>query len=190
VTKKEKTARCRALLHGAALFVPIRTTDARFDELRALLQGHRHWDRKVGCGIASFEVRPAAYGNRCFWIVRTDGKETDISFVQALSPTSQKQDVQRAMRAAVEDQCAEFRLAHNVPAGWHVDHVVPLDKLTAEYLAAAGLTWDAVPIESDDGDVGSRITDLAFVSEWQRWHRAHAQLQGLPAAENLRKGNR
>ena len=47
--------------------------------LRSLLENHPDYVNKVGCGIASFSVRSADFGSRCFWINRTDGSTVKFS---------------------------------------------------------------------------------------------------------------
>ena len=54
--------------------------------LAALLERHDEKIEKIGVGIDFFEVAkaPDEYPGQCFWIVRTDGSRTDMSFYHCL----------------------------------------------------------------------------------------------------------
>jgi len=47
--------------------------------LRAALAHHPDAAMKIGCGIASFSVRSADFGSKCFWVNRTDGTTEKFS---------------------------------------------------------------------------------------------------------------
>ena len=47
--------------------------------LRAALALHPAAATKIGCGIASFSVRSADYGSKCFWVNRTDDSTEKFS---------------------------------------------------------------------------------------------------------------
>jgi|HubBroStandDraft_6_1064221.scaffolds.fasta_scaffold784336_2 hypothetical protein len=59
--------------------------DHRF--LMALSQRHAHASEKIGSGVKRFyrdEAPKPSYGNRCFWIERTDGSVIDFSIGECL----------------------------------------------------------------------------------------------------------
>jgi hypothetical protein len=47
--------------------------------LRAAVDRHPDAEAKIGCGIATFSVRSADYGTKCFWVNRTDGTTEKFS---------------------------------------------------------------------------------------------------------------
>lgn len=47
--------------------------------LRLALDRHPDAVEKIGCGIASFSVRSAEFGTRCFWINRIDDTTAKFS---------------------------------------------------------------------------------------------------------------
>lgn len=56
----------------------VSTTDQAI--LLAALARHPDADEKIGCGVASFSVRSADYGSKCFWINRLDGTTEKFSY--------------------------------------------------------------------------------------------------------------
>jgi hypothetical protein len=53
-----------------------------------IFQRHFNAIEKFGLGISRIEVRKDEYGNRYFHIVRVDGTDTDISWVNCITPKS------------------------------------------------------------------------------------------------------
>lgn len=47
--------------------------------LKLALDRHPDAAEKIGCGIASFSVRTADFGTRCFWLNRIDGTTAKFS---------------------------------------------------------------------------------------------------------------
>ena len=47
--------------------------------LLAALAHHPEGREKFGCGVASFSVRSADFGTKCFWVNRTDGSTEKFS---------------------------------------------------------------------------------------------------------------
>ncbi|WP_404977818.1 DCL family protein [Asticcacaulis sp. BE141] len=56
--------------------------------LSALLKRHPDYDRKVGSGVARFDVILADYGTHCFRIIRTDGTKERFSYPTCISGKS------------------------------------------------------------------------------------------------------
>jgi len=52
--------------------------------LQAALEHHPDAAKKKGSGIASFSVRSADFGTRCFWVNRTDGSTEKFSISGAI----------------------------------------------------------------------------------------------------------
>ena len=55
--------------------------------IKEIFVNHNEWEIKKGVGIDHLEVRISSTfrKNKEFWIVRTDGTETDISYTKCLS---------------------------------------------------------------------------------------------------------
>ncbi|KAG0566496.1 hypothetical protein KC19_7G068200 [Ceratodon purpureus] len=63
-----------------------RLSDEDDEAVQAVLTYHPKYSEKVGCGIAYIKVdnSPDYPDVRCFWLVRTDGSETDFSYRKCL----------------------------------------------------------------------------------------------------------
>jgi len=57
-----------------------KVTSADGKILADALARHPDASEKVGAGVASFSVRSADFGTRCFWVNRTDGSSEKFSF--------------------------------------------------------------------------------------------------------------
>jgi hypothetical protein len=57
-----------------------KVTNEDAEILTHLLHMHPEAVDKIGSGIASFSVRTADYGTRCFWVNRVDGTTEKFSF--------------------------------------------------------------------------------------------------------------
>jgi hypothetical protein len=56
-----------------------RLSDSHSEILMAALNRHPEAKDKIGAGVASFSVRTADFGSRCFWVNRTDGTTEKFS---------------------------------------------------------------------------------------------------------------
>ena len=209
-TKKEATGHIRRILYATVPGMPVAPEDHPF--LLALVERHPHAVRKIGAGVLRFEVRPnPTYpGNYGFWIVRTDGSETDFSFVECLSPSTYQDDVRHAMRGSVADQIIEYKqeafarggtvycLVTAEPVTWdtcHVDHAPPTFLELADRFAALKGGYEGIPLTdpSTDGAIGREIAEPGALFEWQEYHRRHARLRIVSPYANLgllRRGKR
>lgn len=57
--------------------VPLTGPDAKF--MHAVLTNHPRARQKIGPGIRAIVVHPYIGGDRCFWVIRTDGTAVDFS---------------------------------------------------------------------------------------------------------------
>lgn len=181
-----------------------------FAFLLDLLKSHKRSSQKIGCGIAAIwsQPNPLYHNNRGFWLRRTDGTETDFSFYQCLSPTTNAKDALSALRSAIRPQIDEFRTeafratdrlicpvtGDTVMLGnHHVDHATPFQKLVDAWLAEQQLTLEKIDVDPHgDGDIEDRITDPALAASWAAFHRAYARLRIVTREANLsilRRGN-
>jgi Protein of unknown function (DUF3223) len=61
-----------------------RVSDQDGQVLALALARHPDADKKIGCGIAHFNVRTADFGTQCFWVTRTDGTTERFAFRSCL----------------------------------------------------------------------------------------------------------
>lgn len=76
--KGDAAAYFREMLYKYDLGDKVGTADAAF--LSAAILRHPEAEAKIGAGIASFSVRSADFGTRCFWVNRVDDTSEKFSF--------------------------------------------------------------------------------------------------------------
>lgn len=127
-TQKVATDHFRTLRDRYPDGVPIEDASDHSD-LVALVErfdaAHGKNDSKAGSGIGHFEVRTntgAGGATRGFWVIRTDGSETDFSFIWAIrgEPKPLFQEFADACRAAV---LSDIRTAKRVFFDEHADEL-------------------------------------------------------------------
>ncbi len=186
---------------------PIEGVEREF--LLALLQSHPSAARKIGPGVATLFVRThsdwGAPHNRCFWLRRTDGTETDWSFRECIWPTDHRTEFLRACRSAIVPQIVAFRKRQgdtaicpisgrefNVSEA-QVDHEHPntFERIVDQFIAAHSIDIASVEIVSgNDGQLRDRFADPMLERSWIVFHADRAVLRMLPAKINAKLGDR
>jgi len=204
-TKKELTQFVRTILYGAAPEMPLGEVEQAF--LLALLKRHKYAAKKVGCGIAMFFVRVnATWGsnNRCFWLRRVDGTETDFSFLECITPTPLRAEFMRACRHTISQQVIDFKGSQKLVLGpmmvcpvtgeriaiddAHVDHTPPqtFQAIVDAFVAQYQIDVDLVPIIADrDEQLANEFADLAMADLWATFHQQNARLRLISREANL-----
>jgi hypothetical protein len=196
-----KTAAQEAIRKVLYRYQPGETVGRPEDQefLADLVQNHPDPASKIGVGIARFEVR-RNLKTPGFWIIRTDGSDTDFSFVKCLRPPTHPQLVRTALRRSVDEQIWQFR-DHALGGGQmvcsvsgdpidrlncHVDHDDPtFSDLVDAYVAAHGGYEAFQVVETVDGAFGRRLADAQVEVAWQAWHKANANLRLVSIRANL-----
>jgi Protein of unknown function (DUF3223) len=199
--KRDAEDACRKILYrsqsGGRVVVP---ADVQF--LLDLLELHPEREIKIGVGIAHFEVRsnPRFGKQRSFYLIRTDGTETDFSFVKCLRPPTHRQLVMAAMRREVEGQIIEFakheyRVSSHVLCpitrryverdAAHVDHSSPTFLELAEDFAGRSGGWYELSVAHADGSIGVQLGSSHQAGAWRKYHRERANLRIVSIEANL-----
>ena len=76
--KGDARAHLKAMLRGYDVGDKVSAEDAAV--LHAALARHPNAVAKIGSGIASFSVRSADFGSKCFWVNRVDGSSEKFSY--------------------------------------------------------------------------------------------------------------
>lgn len=200
-TKAELENRIRGIVAKYPLEQHMESGDAEF--LTAVFQRHFGWDIKRGCGVHAYFTRVVTAWTgqtTCIWIKRTDGTETDISWVVALMPGGAPSAVLKLTTAAryeVVDQrnAAGDAVPYGSPcpicgepltSGRHVDHKPPktFKALLEDWLAAVGMSHEDIATE-EVGDADAQFVDRNLGSKWAEYHRQNAELRVIHKHENL-----
>ncbi|MFG1880163.1 DCL family protein [Sphaerisporangium sp. NPDC049003] len=171
--------------------------------LRDLLDMHPEADAKIGSGVDCFRVMRTPRGNyKGFLVVRTDGSSIDFSYQSCLKPPTHEQRVKAAMRTEVRPQVnAFFELRKSAGTlvsdqsgtplatdGTHVAYFRGpsfLD-IAVQFADAAG-GWDVFQLTPTTEPGLAVFADSGLAARWHAFHREHAILGLLSAAENRRR---
>jgi hypothetical protein len=135
--------------------------------------------QKRGCGISHFTVEQAGK-DRCFWLHRTDGTSTDISFKNIFDDPAkrEREDRLKAMRQAVDNQVAPLR-----KRGCHVHHEIPFATLVNDWLASLGMTLEQIEVTpTTDGEMRCEMADESLKHKWWIYHDTYARYHVMTAA--------
>lgn len=172
-----------------------------------LFSFHPEADTKIGAGITKIEIRiNQNYSNtaRGFWIVRTDGTETDISYKKCLEgERAYRNQFLHACRFAIKEHVnafkAEFfRVAVRptcaltgdsiTPENSHVDHIPPytFSRIVEAFVVLNGLNIDApgLCLSGFDGLLIPTFTDPLLRDKFVQFHNNLASLRVISAAAN------
>lgn len=189
--KKDAEAAVRAMVNSAPLETPLTDGNAAF--VRGLLARHPHIAEKTGSGVQHFFVRinrVVGRANRGLWIQRTDGTEIDFSWWECLRPSSHRQRVLNAMRAAIQPDMLRFKreafsnadppvcALTGEPIAFDacdVHHDPPFLDLVDRFLCG---DYDAVRVDVGKTacQFGDRLADDDIRQAWTEYHRHHATL--------------
>lgn len=99
----------KRMLHSAVFYQQLDESD--FEFMLEVLKGHPEYLQKAGCGIASIYVKPNPIfpSTHGFWIVRSDGSETDFSYKECFNASTDMARFKQACRAAVEPVTMKFK---------------------------------------------------------------------------------
>ncbi len=183
-------------------------TGVEFLVLRDLLNWHPDAEQKIGVGIERIEVRrneTHAKNARGFWLVRSDGSETDFSYLKCLQgERSHRIKFLAACRFAVKDHITLyrdefFRVAPVptcaltgvpiTPENSHVDHTPPytFERITQAFAMLNGLDMEDVSLTLGgmDGVLVPLFSSLTMRDNFVQFHNNHAALRVISAQANL-----
>lgn len=115
MNKSQLKEKARAMLNGFPIGHPFPVDSAEHKFLSRIFQGHPEYSLKKGCGIASIFISTGeTYKTTCFFIKRTDGTTTDISYIRSIDGASSKiSDIKCACRSAIKNVIQDFRATVN-----------------------------------------------------------------------------
>ncbi|MDH4745871.1 DCL family protein [Sphingomonas sp. CBMAI 2297] len=168
---------------------------------------------KIGCGVDLFVRRRNAgegYSTPGFWVRRTDGSETDFSYISAVKgqPKSQAQELYDACRASVAADLVVAKKRHfkehgdadrRVPCDIsgkliaideaHLDHAYPsFGHLVVTFRAARGWQRDVPPgvlTKPADGQTFTTFIDPMIAGAFRDFHHQAATMRIIEGKANL-----
>ena len=204
-TKKALSDKIRSILYAYEFGHSLNDINLKF--MNSVLAMHPFADVKIGCGVSTIFVRqnPIFKKNREFWIKRTDGTETDFSFLECLKPTDPLRKFKNACRQAISGDVFVFRVnnldggsicpitgialnIHNV----HVDHSTPntFDKIVTDFITSNSINPEHVILNSAVCETGDSFNDPALSENFVTFHNERAVLRLVSAHANLSEAKR
>ncbi|MFE9565435.1 DUF3223 domain-containing protein [Streptomyces sp. NPDC006487] len=162
--------------------------------MRHLITRHPDYEEKAGVGVGGFVVVRTEWNNRGLMLVRIDGSEIDISWLECRKATPHAQQVRGCLRRAVKEQVIEHiakAFTHgpvvcevtgdsiSSPREADADHGKPVFQELAESFIRdhGGLEAFAIAPDNAAGFSVAELENAALVRDWQEHHRKHARLR-------------
>lgn len=197
-TKKDLELAIRKVVNGMPLNTPMNAKETVF--FTKILQHHHEFTNKKGVGIKHFEVRENILYRkvtRGIWIVRVDGSDVGISWVNALKPggaPNLKETISRAAREEISSQIDDFKVSDDLTevcdicdeelyGNTHVDHIVSFDTLFSNFLREKNITYS--DIQTDETHAIGVFIDRDLATEWHEYHETYATLRRVHSGCNL-----
>lgn len=198
LNKTQKTKICKYILNNTDCVVEKKYSDFLVNNI---FPTHPEWKKKVGVGIDHLEVRKSTHGTKCFYIVRTDGTFTDISYPASISPYNRKKDIMDACRNAISSTIYLFRSSATLPfvcpvtgevvtdrSNMHIDHY----DLTFKELFDLWMKDKDVDelyrktLKSNRDDcMDTFFDDEKVILDFIQFHNSHTHLRAVSKTANL-----
>jgi len=195
MTKKEQKRIAKDML-GKDFLLP---EDKQW--LLSLFSNHPEWPEKKGVGVADIQRKRTRWGNYCFWIIRADGSQTDISYNHCISgkPTK-RSEIVKACRSAVEKEIIDFRNTIQfgedkccitgevlTPENTHIDHYdLTFAEVFAEWVSGKDIDSLYKLINfTADGDTRTYFVDPAIRLDFLKYHNQNTHLRAVTKHANL-----
>ncbi len=209
-TKAELKDFTKAILNKYELNITIAMADFTF--ISELLKRHPEYELKIGSGIRAIIIRTD--GNwkktRCFHIQRTDGTETDFSYINCIDNDTSKEPMRMfklSARSAIEEQIVsylssyisrtkdnnDFVVCQKSQTKIHkgqatVDHIPPItfDKIVTDFLRIKSIDPSQIDYMGfGDNEYNKEFKEENLRTEFADYHRQVAKLRVISKQENL-----
>ena len=198
LNKTQKKKVCKFILNNTD-----RVVEGKYERFLVdrIFPGHPEFVKKVGCGIDHIEVRDDYFGKRCFYIVRTDGTFTDISYIESISPRSKTVNIRNACRTAIFPIISDMRGRIDLPYTCPItgDIITDMNEVQIDHY---DLTFKEVfdlwvkekdldelasdiEISNVDGSTVTSFTDENIIKDFVDFHNKHTHLRAVSKRANL-----
>lgn len=203
--KKDIKKECQRILHTGKILYS-NTDDFNF--LMNVFKGHSSWIDKMGCGIDCISIKETQFGTRCFWLHRSDGSETDISYIESMRPSSKKDKIISACRNSIKDIISDFKNVNYVCGETkcpftgeilyddtvHVDHYnLTFNEVFNNWISTCTSKGHDVEViynyleKHNDGDTEERFKESGFKyrDSFVKYHNKYTNLRIVSKKANL-----
>jgi hypothetical protein len=199
MNKTQKKEKCKEILKKTSNGIEItELEDIKF--LIGVFENHSEWDVKKGSGINKISVnRTEPYNTKCFFIHRTDGSITDISYKHCLQPLTKLAYIKMACRSAVSEIIINYR--DNVEFGLvccpftdelltlkntQIDHHnLTFAELFNKWIVDKDVDILYEKLNTTKDEISSTyFTDLNIVNDFISFHNANTHLRAVSIEAN------
>ena len=179
----------------------IRKGSDNYEYFDKLLEYHKSYEEKIGCGIDYFYItrNPIKWSDLMTMICRVDGSSTNFSWKKCSNARfgTDFGYLNRALRNSISDVVIKFKKENelicceckvkNLPySEYHCDHVYPFSKLRDDFLN--GRQYPKMFTDRDYNKV-FRDEDKEFEDAWIGYHNSIATFQILCRNCNEKKSD-
>ena len=201
-TKKSLKEKCKEILNSYKDGVRLNLFDEEFmiDFFTQLAKSNKLKGLKI---VEVYVRKSKKFPNLQFWIKREDGTETDISYLNCISPRKKIDEISDACRRAVESIIMEYKFKHVYPTTSDLSRqsIVCLDEAEVDHydMDFVELVNNWVSLnggeekiyskinETEDGSEITEFTDGALVESFIQYHNSHTHLRLITVEENRKR---
>lgn len=201
-TKKSLKEKCKEILNSYKDGVRLNLFDEEFmiDFFTQLAKSNKLKGLKI---VEVYVRKSKKFPNLQFWIKREDGTETDISYLNCISPRKKIDEISDACRRAVESIIMEYKIKHVYPTTSDLSRqsIVCLDEAEVDHydMDFVELVNNWVSLnggeekiyskinETEDGSEITEFTDGALVESFIQYHNSHTHLRLITVEENRKR---
>ena len=201
-TKKSLKEKCKEILNSYKDGVRLNLFDEEFmiDFFTQLAKSNKLKGLKI---VEVYVRKSKKFPNLQFWIKREDGTETDISYLNCISPRKKIDEISDACRRAVESIITEYKFKHVYPTtsdlsgqsilcpdDAEVDHYdMDFVELVSNWVSLNGgeEKVHSKINETEDGSEKTEFTDRALVESFIQYQNSHTHLRLITVEENRKR---
>ncbi len=197
-TAKELEDYCKKVLNDIDGVVPEYVESFLVGDI---LMNHPHWEQKIEDGYDHIEVRKGLYGKKCFYIVRSDGTSTDISYRKAIySYPTEREEIMKACRTVISPIIEMMRNQIQLPftcpvtgevitdkSNVHIDHYdLTFKELFDLWMKDKDVdkVYQTIGESRKDGCVEVHFNDALLAMDFYQFHNEHTHLRAVSANAN------
>lgn len=149
--------------------------------LLELINKHPFKDQKIGCGIEYFYISISEYKNRMFKIMRTDGSNTDFSYIICIDGDySNYKKFRKACRYAIKDQILDFKAQNGLIGSEGIDihhENLEFEVLVKKFIQENNIDVNKVEFTAGlDNQTNVQFIDRELAKKFRQEHFNQAQL--------------
>lgn len=201
-TKKSLIEKCKKILNSYKDGNKLNLSDELFmiDFFTQLAKNNKLKGQKI---VEVYVRKSKKFPNLQFWIKRENGTETDISYLNCISPRKKIDEISDACRRAVESIITEYKFKHIYPTtsdlSGHsivcpdeaeVDHYdMDFVELVNNWISQNGgeeKIYSKIN-ETEDGSEITEFTDSTLVESFIQYHKLYTHLRLITVEENRKR---